>query len=70
MNSRHPDPRRVWKVGSGARLLPPLPADPADPADPLDPAMRSETSIFDNPSGDFEQYFGKHFPKTDPKLKK
>ena len=27
MNSRHPGPRRVWKVGSGARLLPPLPRD-------------------------------------------
>ena len=55
-NSRHPDPRRVWKVGSGAHLLPPLPEDLGDPG------MRSETSICDNPSVDFEKYFRK-FPK-------
>ena len=29
LNSRHPGPRRVWKVGSVARWLPPLPASPA-----------------------------------------
>ena len=29
VNSRHPSPRRVWKVGSVARWLPPLPVDPA-----------------------------------------
>ena len=29
MNSRHPGPRRVWKVGSVARWLTPLPRDPA-----------------------------------------
>ena len=34
VRSRHPGPRRVWKVGSGARLLPPLWLDPLDPADP------------------------------------
>ena len=28
MNSRRASPRRVWKVGSGARLLTPLPWDP------------------------------------------
>ena len=32
MNSRHPGPRRVWKVGSVARWLPPLPRDPPSPA--------------------------------------
>ena len=31
VNSRHPGPRRVWKVGSGAHLLPPLWLDPLDP---------------------------------------
>ena len=52
VNSRHPGPRRVWKVGSGARLLPPLPldwldpADPADPVDPVDPVKNSERIVF------------------------
>ena len=55
LNSRHPDPRRVWKVGSGARLLPPLRRDPRDPRDQRDPGKSSETSIFDNPSVDFEK---------------
>ena len=44
MNSRHPSPRRVWKVGSGARLLTPLPRDPGDPVE------NSETFIFEHPS--------------------
>ena len=57
----------MWKVGPGAPLLPPLPRDPGDPGDP---AKNSETSIFDNPSGDFEKYFGKGLPKMVPKLKK
>ena len=67
MNSRHPDPRRVWKVGSGARLLPPLPRDPVDSLDPVDPVMRSETSIFDNPSGTFGHFARKMFPQSGPK---
>jgi len=50
----------VWKVGSGAHLLPPLPLDPLDP---LDPVENSETSIFDNPSVDFGQKAGKARPK-------
>ena len=50
LNSRHPDPRRVWKVGSGARLATALCRDPGDPGDPRDPRENSETSIFDNPS--------------------
>ena len=57
----------MWKVGSGARLLPPLPEDPRDRRDPR---MRSETSIFDNPSVDFEIKLGKDFPKVVPNLKK
>ena len=32
--------------------------------------MNSETSIFDNPSIDFEKYLGKHVPQRDPKLNK
>ncbi len=32
--------------------------------------MRSETSIFDNPSVDFEKYLGKQNPKRLPNLKK
>ncbi len=32
-NSRHPGPRRVWKVGSGAHLLPPLWENPLDLVD-------------------------------------
>ena len=39
LNSRHPGPRRVWKVGSVARWLPPLPVDPVDLVDPLDPVL-------------------------------
>ena len=67
LNSRHPDPRRVWKVGSGARLLPPLRRDQLDSRDP---GENSETSIFDNPSVDFEKKLGKLEPKMLPKLKK
>ena len=29
VNYRHPNPRRVWKGGSGLRSLPPFPLDPA-----------------------------------------
>ncbi len=32
--------------------------------------MNSKMSIFDNPSVDFEKYFGKREPKTLPNLKK
>ena len=46
-NSRHPSPRRVWKVGSGARLLAPLPGNLVDLLDPLE---SSETFIFEHPS--------------------
>ena len=50
MNSRHPDPRRVWKVGSVAHWLPPLPVHPLDPVDPLQCAKRwfrlRETLLF------------------------
>ena len=42
-NSRHPDPRRVWKGGSQPHFLTPLRADPADPADPR---MNSKKLIF------------------------
>ena len=31
LNSRHPGPRRVWKVGSEQQLLPPHNRDPLDP---------------------------------------
>ena len=44
MNSRHPSPRRVWKVGSGARLLAPLLGNPVDLLE------SSETFIFEHPS--------------------
>ena len=64
LNSRHPDPRRVWKVGSGAHLPTPFPRDPVDPRE------NSETSTFDNPSVDFEIKLGKDFPKVVPILKK
>ena len=37
VNYRHPDPRRVWKGGSGRQFTTPLPLDPEDPEDPLDP---------------------------------
>ena len=58
LNSRHPDPRRVWKVGSGARLLPPLQGNPGN---------NSEASIFDNPSGDLEQKIRKARPQKPPR---
>ena len=67
LNSRHPDLRRVWKGGSGARLLPPLCRDPRDPRDP---GENNETSVFDNPSVTFEKYFAKRQPKKLPQLKK
>ena len=70
VNSRHPDPRRVWKVGPGAHLLPPLPADCRDNRDNRDCRNCAETSIFDNPSIDFEQQLGKHFPTKTPKAQK
>ena len=38
--------------------------------DPRDPGENSETSIFDNPSVDFEINLGKDFPKAVPNLKK
>eukprot|EP00973_Karenia_brevis_P040332 5571575-Karenia_brevis.AAC.1 len=34
-NYRHPNSRRMWKGGSGQRLLTPFPLHPADPGDPL-----------------------------------
>ena len=37
MNSRHPDPRCVWKGGSEPRLMTPDCLDPLDPVDPVDP---------------------------------
>ena len=52
MNSRHPSPRRVWKVGSKEQLLP----HSRDPLDPVDPVENSETSIFDDPSVDFGHF--------------
>ena len=39
----------MWKVGSGAHLLPPFPLDLVDPVDPVDPPENSETSFFDEP---------------------
>ena len=61
MNSRHPSPRRVWKVGSGACLPTPLPRNPADPGDP---GESSETFISDNPSITFGQKVGKAPPRN------
>ena len=40
VNSRHPGPRRVWKVGSEQQLLPPLPGNPRDPVDPVENSER------------------------------
>ena len=58
-------------VGRFRAALPaPDPGDPRDPRDPRDPGMSSETSIFDNPSVDFETSVGKHNPKEAPELKK
>ena len=71
MNSRHPDPRRVWKVGSGACLLPPLPRIRRIQPDPTgsNRANResSETSIFDNPSVTFGHFARKLCPQIGPK---
>ena len=54
-------------------MLTPLnrdPGDPGDHGDHGDPGESSETSIFDNPSVDFEIKLGKLEPKMLPKLKK
>ena len=61
LDPHHPDPRRVWKLGSGARLATAFPRDNRDPGNPR---MSSETSIFDNPSVDSEESLGKDFPKV------
>ena len=39
VNSRHPDPRRMWKGGSEPQLMTP---DPVDPVDWLDPVACSK----------------------------
>ena len=67
-NYRHPGPWCAWEWGSEPQVMTPLPRDPRDPGDPVDPPKNSETSIFDNPSGDFEKYFGTRLPKMLPKL--
>ena len=36
VNYRHPDPRRVWKGGSGRQFTTPLPVDPVDHVDHVD----------------------------------
>ena len=53
LNSRHPDPRRVWKVGPGSHLLTPLPGDPRECRDP---GESSQTLILDNPSITFSPF--------------
>ena len=35
VNYRHPDPRRVWKVGSDLQSLPPFPVHPVHPLHPV-----------------------------------
>ena len=35
VNYRHPDPRRVWKGGSGRQFTTPLQLDPVDHVDQL-----------------------------------
>ena len=54
----------MWKGGSGARWLPPLPVDPRDPR------MHAETSIFSNPSVTFGHFARKAFTKKAPKPQK
>ena len=50
LNSRHPDPRRVWKGGPEGGFVTPDPLDPVDrldpldPVDPLDPGMSSKNA--------------------------
>ena len=41
VNYRHPDPRRVWKVGSELQSLPPFPLHPVHPVHPLHPLLNS-----------------------------
>ena len=43
VNSRHPDPRRVWKGGPEPQLMT---FDPLDPLDPRDPGMSAKKLIF------------------------
>ena len=50
-------------------MLPPLPGNPRNPGNPGNPGMRSEASIFSNPSVDFETN-GKATPKKAPKPQK
>ena len=55
MNSRHPDPRRVWKGGSEPRLLTPDNRDPVDPLDAVYPLVNPFSCIFRAPVGKKEQ---------------
>ena len=51
VNSRHPDPRRVWKGGAEPRFVDHIRGirgigrDPGDPGDPRDPRMNSRPQI-------------------------
>ena len=51
LNYRHPDPRRVWKVGSEQQSMTPdpriprIPRIPRDPEDPEDLEMSSQPMI-------------------------
>ena len=60
MNSHHPDPGRVGKVGSGARLPPPLQLDRLDPLDQL---KSFRTSVFVGRAGEFDQFTCKACPR-------
>ena len=71
-NSRHPGPRRVWKVGSGAHLLPPLPGNPGNPGNPGDPVEnngRLDFAVKNNEFSTFRRKMGskfQEFPRGGP----
>ena len=53
VNYRHPDPRRVWKGGSGRQFTTPLNADPADPAACAKLVFRVRETLLLTPEAEF-----------------
>ena len=64
MNSRHPGPRRVWKVGSVARWLQPLQVDPVDPAQCTKRWFRVRETIFFPPRRHSNLSLAKAWPEA------
>ena len=71
MNSRHPDPRRVWKGGSDSRPMTPDPWDPLDMGMSSRPPIPLQTSIKKStlapPGGSSWRRWSQREPKDGPR---